>query len=316
MLSDYQQRLANVLEMEANVPVHYDGALRFPRPSSLQLAQDAHVLNLLEFLSLYGCDLQLVVARQNASLGKMAQPSQRLLSHLQFLDATPACIQELEQEQKPQLVEALREVYQSKREQLPQVIWQAVLGGEEARLFWKVPVKLDDYPEQTGREPIQAVAQLSDWVALWLRGEYRAGWASLEHTLAELRKGDGGAQVAAWSLIHRVFSQIERDIQAWEMQQLRCIQGRPHFNLSVLDNVIQKFFVGQVQQWASSLSRRYYALIEPYIALERLLEEAEPEAYKAWRQQRGALFEQGLRALRKHVQDLQHIQQACQAERL
>lgn len=310
-LETYHARLSNVLDFS---PSALSGSIKppaFPRPASLRFEAPREELNLLDFLSLYGCELQLVVANQNAALGRVARPSQRLLLHLQFLDSAPACLVQLKEQGKSDLFGQLEMVFESKKHQLPAVMWQALLGAEEARAFWKKPVHLKDYPENTGREPVDAIAGLSRLVKEWQAGRYDYGWKELEGYLDALRKGDGGALLKSWALIAAHMQAVHTDVKEWLATRGTCTTGQPGFDANIFSNVVRKFFVGEVQPWAAGLNRRFYELIEPVRELERLLGPGEPEAYANWRMARAAFIDSARASMKSHVLQIGELQSLC-----
>ncbi len=312
-LDNYHTRLARVFDFSPSPVAPVRAVPAMPVIPHWPETGKSEQLDLLDFMSLYGCELQLVVAQQNASLGRFARSSQQLLNHLRFLHVAPDCIDSLRKEDKPALAAQLEQVFVTKQQHLAAYIWQALLGGEEARAFWKRPVVLADYPEQVGRAPAQAIAQMRDLASRWLAGEWDAGWSELEQVLAEFRTGDGGALLKSWEILQRRLSLIDADLAQWQRTAARCVQARANFDARILDNVIRKFFVAEVQVWAAQLSQRYYALMVPMEALENLLVAGEPPAYRDWRQHRMQFLEVARQSMRVHVHALQGVQKLCQA---
>ena len=313
-LENYHGRLANVLGFSASGVALHRALPPMPQVAQWPPSGDQEQLNLLEFLSLHGCDLQLVIADQNASLGRFAGSSQKLLLQLRFLHAAPACIESLSSDGKTELAAQLQKVMVAKQQSLPAVIWKAMLGSEEARSFWKRPHRLQDYPEQVGGDPPQAIVRLNVLAKRWLAGDYRSGWAELEPALATLRTGDGGALLKAWEIAAQHLDTIGADLAVWQEQSARCVRGKPIFDPDILQNVVRTFFVGDVQVWAAQLSQRYYALMTPIEQLEVTLSAGEPDNYRNWRLQRGEFLHDVRGAMRRHVALLQQVMKLCVAD--
>ena len=96
-LQNYQSRLENVFQQLETGSDLAARAVAFrlpalPKTAVNDLSRESGSINLLDFLSLYGCRLQEVVALANASLGKLAPSSQRLISTLKFIELAPECI--------------------------------------------------------------------------------------------------------------------------------------------------------------------------------------------------------------------------------
>lgn len=315
-LDDYLQRLANGLNMK-----HKSNTPQSITPPSYQWGytgklkntstDDQATISILEFLSLYGCDLQIVIAERNSSLGKFAPPSQQLIQHLRFLNYAPACIEELKQENKSSLAKDLRQAFEDKQAQLPLLIWQALLNEQEAKAFWKPPITLGRYPEHVGIAPEIAIKRLNQLSQKWLNGQYLEGINELENLLADLRTGDGGALLASLNLLSLKLQEGNQLISAYISQEA-CLSQRPSIDIRILENIIAKFFVGEVQVWAAQLNRRYYSLIEAYQQLEQTFQDIEPELYQHWRTNRDQQLQSGINASAKHVASIEKALQHCQ----
>lgn len=127
-------------------------------------------IDLLEFLKLRSCRLQAAIAHRNSSLGKLAQPSQRLLNSVDFLRWVDPCITRMTAQGNMIIAGRLQQAAEQKTGQLPRLLWRAMLGAEEARLFWSRPSSLDSYPENTGVALIGTLEQLHRLASAWLAG--------------------------------------------------------------------------------------------------------------------------------------------------
>ena len=90
-----------------------------------------------------------------------------------------------------------------------------------------------------------------------------------------------------------------------------CGPGRRPPAADILDNVVNRFFIGAIQPRAAALNRRYHELLPPITELEQMLDPALPAAYQAWRGRRDAQFAALAEAPRRHVQTLLAIQEPC-----
>jgi hypothetical protein len=97
LMDEYVKRLANVLDVE---PVYSDliDIERIPRPRDRRLFIPEHDINMLDFLSLYGCELQFVVGEKNSILGRVMQPLNNLRYELRFIEASQQCLVEIKSE--------------------------------------------------------------------------------------------------------------------------------------------------------------------------------------------------------------------------
>lgn len=309
-LSDYLQRLSRVLEMD--VPSGTDDVLaKMPAPRELQLQLAQPKIDLLEFLRLADCHLQRLVAAHNSSLGKLAQPSQRLLYELEFLQHGAPCAALLQAKGRADLAQKLNEVLREKRAQLPAVIWQATLGANELRAFWQVPNALGDYPVATASEVPGAMARLLRRAERWLAGDWQVNGIALERDLQLLKTGDGGALLRAWHLVAQGLGRGTVLLQNRLAERPLCFNGQPNRRARILFNVVQQKFIVELQPWAVDLNRRRYELLPAITQLEQTLASAEPASYRRWRQQRDERFNAAFAAPRQHVAALQPLLEQC-----
>lgn len=311
-LNNYLERLSRALNLEGDElsknamtePPRYQWGYTGTLKQTLSTSQST--ISILDFLSLYGCDLQVVIAERNSSLGKFAPTSQTLIQHLRFLHLAPACIQQLLNEQNLELAKQLQQDQQHKQKHLPLLIWKALLNEQEAKLFWKTPNTLDHYPEQVSIAPELALKRLNYLSQQWMSGHYDTGLNELEPLLADLRSGDGGSLLLSFNLLSNKLSLANRKIALY-LQKEACFNKRPSIRVNILENVVETFFIGDVQQWSAKLNRRYYALIEAYQALEQTFVTVEPDLYAQWRETRDQQLKAGLTSSARHVR---HIKQA------
>lgn len=309
-LSNYLSRLANVAGYEGEPAVKPLPVVRFPASVSSESKTSGSAqatIGLLDFLAMGGCQLQQLVAHRNSGLGKFSQPSQKLLYTLQFLHFAPVCMDSLEPGDP--LVEELEQAWQQKRRDLPEMLVNSLLLGPDARSFWKVPRETHGYPEQIGAELPEALKRLHHLVQRWLAGDYQAGWNHLESLLFQFQSGEGGQ---LYSTLLRFRSALDAGNRILRSRSEHwCARGQPTINVRAANNIVTKFFVGDVQPWAAILSRRYYAVIEPYERIEMLLEPHLPEGYLRWRATRQNAMHLALEAAKPHVTLLQRLMEPC-----
>ncbi|MEC8429519.1 MAG: DUF3080 family protein, partial [Pseudomonadota bacterium] len=88
---EYAARLSRALD--ADVPV-YQTVAGLPLDAP-KIEIPRVKISLLEFLSLFGCELQHTIGERNSSLGRVAADSQRLLNTLKLVRQAPDCIERL-----------------------------------------------------------------------------------------------------------------------------------------------------------------------------------------------------------------------------
>lgn len=317
LLDDYLLRLARPLAESpppTDVLEEEKLALRPPRWTALQIPIAPSAIDGLDFLKLRGCALQQTVARRNSSLGRMAPPSQRLLLELEFLSHVDACITHLQSESEDDLATLLREAADSKQRQLPALIFNASLGNEEYRDFWRAGPALDDYPAQTSSLVVDALEAISSAASRWLTGNYSTDDLDFELLLGDIATGDGGELLRALSVQNAYLHSASTMLLMRAQRAPLCERGMKPEAATILRTVASKYFVGRVQPWSATLSRRGHALLPPVRELELSLAEVLPEAYIRWRDAREKAFDEWSGAPRRHVSALQTLLGNCFSE--
>lgn len=126
MMDEYLARLERVLEVEGK---HSDimQVLTLPRPRDRRVGIEPMQINMLDFLSLYGCELQVVVGERNSILGRVMTPLNTLRYQQRFIDTAQQCLPKVE---KAGLKKQLRQAIEYKRANLPAYFWNAVWADE------------------------------------------------------------------------------------------------------------------------------------------------------------------------------------------
>ena len=116
-LQDYQQRMANVLEVESpdNLTISLPP---YPALRELKLDIPATTIKLFEFYTLQHCELYSLIAERNTSLGNLQLPSTRYLYERHLLDALRQCLMDTTD---TKLREKLTSWEQTKTQQMPMV---------------------------------------------------------------------------------------------------------------------------------------------------------------------------------------------------
>ena len=269
-------------------------------------------IDLIDFLSLTGCSLQVNLGRRNTQLGRTASPSQRLLLDLEFLDLAPACIELLETRGDTALAGTIRVSSDDRKQSLPSAVFNAVLLGAEWREFWHADSTLGDYPRQTSSLVEQTVTSLSAMTAPWLNGDWSADNRAFELLLSDVRAGDGGELLLATSQLVWALESANALLTQTQSERPLCPFGQPTERSKALKRVVEQFFVAKVQPWVVSLRRRAELIHEPTQRLETVLAGAVTQPYQDWVAARDALLFQLTQMTRQHVQAIQATLTRCQ----
>ena len=309
-LSEYLDRLSTVTGITLEPQAH---PRRDLAPPTLEQAgpATAQQIDLIDFLSLTGCSLQVNLGRRNTQLGRTASPSQRLLLDLEFLDLAPACIDLLEGRGNTALAATLRVASDDRKQSLSEQVFNAVLLGSEWRAFWQADPALADYPQRTNSAIEQTVVSLSAMSARWLDGDWSADNRAFELLLSDLRAGDGGELLLATSHLVWALERANTLLATTQSERPLCPFGQATERSRALERVVQQFFVGRVQPWVVSLRRRAELLQTPTQRLETVLYTSFTPPYQDWVVQRDALLLQLTQMTRQHVQAVQAALSSC-----
>src|SRR5690554_5048651 len=121
MMTEYLERLARVLEAPVvSLPEELPPASQLPRRRDRVLDMPELDIGMLEFLSLYGCELQHVVGEKSPVMGKVRQPVSRQRYEVRSIRGAGDCLPEVEE---AELGQPLAEAIASKRDSLTRAVW-------------------------------------------------------------------------------------------------------------------------------------------------------------------------------------------------
>ena len=308
----YLERLSRPL----STPIPAVGAparLETPDVSQLQIDLAPGKLDALDFLSLSGCQLQVTLGKRNSSLGKFAPPSQRLLLELEYLYHAPACIEYLRSRDEARIAQLLESTRIDKLAQLPARIFNATLASQEFHSFWRRPASLAKYPDNTSSAVITALESINAHAQRWLSGDFQADNREFELLLNEVARGDGGALVLALSQQDSWLTGANVMLQSRHAAGGLCNAGLKPASATILENVVRKYFIGEIQPVAAALGRRQHQLTPAIEALETTLSQVLPPSYSDWRTKRREVLVQASGAPRRHVEQVKSLLDPCLA---
>ncbi|MGM0450619.1 MAG: DUF3080 family protein [Pseudomonadota bacterium] len=144
-------------------------------------------MGLVDFLSLYGCELQVVIGERTSTLGRVANPGTRMEYHLRFLQAADECLPKVESESRS---ETLREARSARAESLPLALWNGIWASEEmadfvSRSGGTLPVYVAERELQGISSALEATG---DMLASVEPGRVPAGLASMNDRYRQWRE--------------------------------------------------------------------------------------------------------------------------------
>ena len=314
-LTEYLERLERVTGV--SIPPHtpLPRALDLPRVT-VPKPPESNQIDLIDFLSLSGCELQVNLGRRNTQLGRTASPSQRLLLDLEFIQLAPACGALLRERGNTDLANTLELAGTGHQQALPRSITNAILMGPEWEAFWERPKALALYPANTSSQIVAAISRLTALSSQWLATQSLADdWAAsnreFELLLSELRAGDGGALVMAYSIVSRDMTRATAMLMDMNETAPLCPFGQETQRSRAFDNIVSRFFVGDIQPWLVALRQRKELLLAPVQQLEQPLRDAMPEQYAQWTEERDQLLSRHTALIREHISAIQIALSGC-----
>ncbi|NMT65411.1 DUF3080 domain-containing protein [Marinobacter orientalis] len=316
MMDGYVAQVADALDLSPSLskvaPVP-----QIPRRRERVLEMPDLDMSMLDFLSLYGCELQYVVGEKNSIMGRVMQPLNRLRYETRFIQAAEDCIPEAEREG---VKEELGEAIESKSETLSIALWNATWGVEEMeRLF----TRSQGYYPKGSDDPV--VAELS------------AGVRQLNQTVAGLLGGNTGEQLdyvgevqQRWQAEHRAGQLMNSArlltmrlddatallIERTETDPLCPEEGDGKLPEALGETYVTAYANG-IETYLENVDEAREALIEPLSELATQQADIMPAAFQEWYRQNldtentASLWGQLDRAVASHARRWQRLLHQC-----
>jgi Protein of unknown function (DUF3080) len=281
MMDEYVERVARVLELDPSFS-ELPPASNLPRRRDRLLVIPELEMGMLDFLSLYGCELQYVIGEKNSVMGKVMQPLNRLRYELRFIESGEECLPEITRED---VRESLLEAIQSKKETLPIAIWNATWGVQEIEPLFTLAK--GNYPVAPEGNPVSDLAidanRLNDAVAMLLAGdlspsldfvgevhqrwqaEHRAGQLVNSARLLIARLGDGTAL-------------LNERIEGRPL----CLNGKPNNQSNIVQSMFFSVYIEKVQPYLATVKRAQEQLIDPLQRLATMQRSVMTAEFRRW----------------------------------
>lgn len=316
MMDEYVERVARVLESDPQLS-DITPASQLPRRRDRVLAMPDLEMGMLDFLSLYGCELQYVVGEKNSVLGRVMQPLNRLRYEIRFIEAARDCLPGIEDED---LAEELDEAVQAKLASLPTAIWNATWGVEEIENLFTLAK--GDYPVAPKGNPVTDLAidldRLNATVARLLSGDLSVSldFAGEVHQRWQAEHRAGQLINSALLLTARLQDGTALLRQRIDGRPL-CLNGKPNNQSEILQNMFFSVYIAKVQPYMSSVAQARDALIAPLDQLAQRQSGVMPESFREWYQRhlsqdsRSSLWRRLDLAMKDHTRAWQALLEQC-----
>ena len=284
LMDEYPIRLARVLDVNAENSPQTTPAI-WPRVRERRVFIPDIEINMLAFLDLYGCDLQVVVGERNAILGKVMQPLNRLRYSQRFIQEAGICIDNIDD---ASLKETLKQATILKRQQLTAEIWQASWASNEmagllSHTAQPIPV---DQSLASSQQLAEDFAYLSQTVDALLSGSNESAlirWGKIQKRWQYL--DDLGALIKSAQQLTQTLNTGSAMLKQRIDEKPLCYQGKPNPRARQLESVFFKVYIGHVQPYIALVSQHRDALLPAvkHFAIQQT--DTVPVAVKAYWQQ-------------------------------
>jgi len=285
LFDEYVERTARVLDEDAVAsPVPTAPAL--PRRRERVRALPSLDVGMLDFLSLYGCELQHVIGERNSIMGKVMHPGSLLDYELRFVRAAEECADEIGSER---LRARLAEVVAIKRAALPDVAWNAIWGSEEIEHL----LTRSRGPLAVGHDRDMAGTMASDLAALGsVVDAIHEGRTDLDVAALDAMYQRWHSRALVGQAVRAALLATTRLEDASRIVEAR-LGGRPvcagpQHRPRAAENMRGMFmtvFIGHVQPYLADLARVRRELVEPLAGLADIGETSRSPAVVAYAEQ-------------------------------
>lgn len=317
MMAEYLDRLGRVLDTSPAEIGSLTAAMPLPRRRERLLVMPELGLGMLDFLSLYRCELQYVVGEKNSVMGRVMQPVNRLRYEIRFIRAAEDCLPEIED---PELRRTVQAAAASKRNSLPLAVWNATWGTEEIERL--LTLSKGYYPVAEGSGVISDLVldlgQLNGIVESLNDERLGASLADLgaihQRWQAEFRAGQ---LINSARLLIATLNAGTQTLQARLDERPLCLNGKPNNQSTIVRNFFFGIYIEKVQPYMSDVSRARHQLIGELARLAEQQSSVMPESFRPWYQRylsensQSSLWKELDEAVARHTRHWQELLGQC-----
>lgn len=267
LLADYRDRIANVLEVEPPEMHPLSIPALPPRRERIQSVKDLRsgILDTLQFKT---CDLLPLIVERNGSLGKVMQPSQLMSYEIRFFNRLQPCYQKALRGEltdiDEQFMSLLRETYEIKSGNLPQVIWNGIFTSEEMEKQFSQaegPLPIEGNPGfQASLAALQyflSLTQQSSNIGLKKTFMPPPGFDHQEDFYFSLYASHYGSQLqASLGLLAAQLNQVAAMINQKLDQRPLCFNKKSNSKADILLNVFNRYYAARVQPYMAMVQQQ------------------------------------------------------------
>lgn len=269
MFDEYVKRVARVLDVEA-VLTSPGLPPELPRRRERGRTIAPIEMSMLDFLALYGCELQHVVGERNSSLGKVMHPASLLDYELRFLRSATDCLASIS---SGSVRDKLTDVIARKRLALPDAVWNAVwISPEIENLFTRSRGPLGVDLDQNAMSEMEGALTL---LIVALR-RMESGDLGVDYKAFDPVYRRWQVQPLAGQLLQSAVLTTHRLNDAAMIVESRlgdrplCHKGRGNRQAEIMRSMFLSVYIGHVQPYIAAVQRSRQALLPHLRALAEL----------------------------------------------
>lgn len=314
LMDEYVERTARVLDQPyelSSIPATDP----LPRRRDRVLDMPDVELGMLDFLSLFGCELQIVAGERASVLGRVMQPANRLRYEVRFIEAAGECLPEIDDET---LRQEVAQALDSKRASLPVAVWNATWGVEEMEgLFTRTEGLYPLEPESGIANLATDLDALNVMLQPLLAGDTDVDLQPLGaiHQQWQAHQAAGQLILSARMLTTRL-NDASDVIQSRLEGRPLCLDGKPNNQSDIVQGMFFSVFIDRVQPYLARVRRGRDDIIEPLSRLASRQQAVMPGSFLPWYQRYLALEGESLWAeldasQGRHVELWQRLLEQC-----
>lgn len=259
LTDEYLTRLANILERDISInPI--TPPLAYPRPKQRRFELEPFTVNMLQFFSLFGCELQVLAGEKNSILGKVMTPTTRLNYEIRFLKAADTCL--LKNKHDTQLQSVILDVIKHKQQQLPKVIWNAVWNSNEMAHFMSYSTQYHPLISENPQTDSQQLKRLNTQINKLLELDYSADISILDELNYQWQyESNAGQLLKTINLLTQRLNQANQ-LMAARLEQPICYQKKSNPKAERMKSFFFAIYIAKVQPYISIVHQQSKPLIE------------------------------------------------------
>jgi len=247
MLDEYLERLSRVLEYQ-QTSIDVVALDRLPSIKYRRYEIEPYTVNMLQFFSLYGCELQVLAGEKNSVLGKVMKPALRLDYELRFITAAEKCIEQ--NKNGAELQDTIQQVVMYKKAQLPKVLWNAIWTNDEITNYLSYsdgfyPLMNDLGHSTTSRK----LSKLNKLIEQLLSQQYQTDTTILNQLLYQWQYDASAGQLLKSTKVITQYLKQANIIMAHRLKKPICYNNKSNPKAEIMEQFFFNIYIAKIQPY-------------------------------------------------------------------